>query len=65
MNQQTQAAPEKIILTRLKPEELTDPDIRLFSDGHLFPLAIHNTPASDYEVPVYRMTTCNSTEIAA
>jgi hypothetical protein len=65
MMSQLQAAPEKIILTRLKPEELTDPQSRLLCDGHLFPLAIHNTPAGEYDVPVYCMTICNNSEKAA
>lgn len=66
MNNSQQTAPEKITFIKLKPEELTDPKSRLFTDGHLFPLAIHSTPASDYDAPVYRMiTSSDNKEVAA
>lgn len=60
MSHLNQEAPEKIILIKLKPEELTDPQSRLMTDGHLFPLALHNTPAGEYDAPVYRMTICQN-----
>ncbi len=65
MSYLNQDAPQKIILTKLKPEELTDPQSRILTEGHLFPLAIHNTPAGEYDAPVYRMTSCQENEAAA
>lgn len=55
MNTLKQEAPETITLVKLKPEDLTDEQSRILSNGHIFPLAIHSTPAGEYDVPVYRM----------
>jgi len=52
--------PAIFILQKMGPNEITDESSRICSSGHFFPLSIAGVPASDYDAPIYRLTSVDS-----
>lgn len=50
------ATPELYQLRKMKPDEITNSESRIYCDGHFFPVSISGVAASDYGQPIYQLT---------
>lgn len=58
-------APQKIILTLLAPEQIVQPGDVIAVDGFYHPCSLAGVTANSYDVPLYRPSLEEATEVAA